>query len=78
MVCASGNCRRLNRHIYGRWFEVSVPREKPTTWVAVRMHRTIYDFFSSYWYLPIEIAAGMFSGIYDPFHNTFPVWQQKT
>jgi hypothetical protein len=25
-----------------------------------------------YWYLPIDIAAGMFSGIYDPVHNLFP------
>jgi hypothetical protein len=25
-----------------------------------------------YWYLPIDLAAGMFSGIYDPFYNMFP------
>jgi hypothetical protein len=44
----------------------------PPLWVQFACIIPFMLFSLRYWYLPIEIAAGMFSGIYDPIHNLFP------
>ena len=46
--------------------------KNPPLWLQFACIVPFMIFSLRYWYLPIEIAAGMFSGIYDPFHNTFP------
>jgi hypothetical protein len=46
--------------------------KNPPLWLQFACIVPLMIFSLRYWYLPIEIAAGMFSGIYDPFHNTFP------
>jgi hypothetical protein len=44
----------------------------PPLWLQFACIVPFMLFSLRYWYLPIELAAGMFSGIYDPVHNTFP------
>jgi hypothetical protein len=46
--------------------------KNPPLWLQFSCIVPFMIFSLRYWYLPIETAAGMFSGIYDPFHNTFP------
>ena len=44
----------------------------PPLWLQCACIVPFMLFSLRYWYLPIELAAGMFSGIYDPVHNLFP------
>ena len=44
----------------------------PPLWLQFACIVPFMLFSLRYWYLPIDLAAGMFSGIYDPFHNMFP------
>ena len=49
----------------------------PPLWLQCTCIVPFMLFSLRYWYLPIEIAAGMFSGIYDPVHNLFPGLAEK-
>jgi uncharacterized membrane protein YozB (DUF420 family) len=46
--------------------------KSPPLWLQFACIVPFMLFSFRYWYLPIDIAAGMFSGIFDPFHNMFP------
>ena len=46
--------------------------QNPPLWVQCACIVPFMIFSFRYWYLPIDIAAGMFAGIYDPFYNMFP------
>jgi hypothetical protein len=46
--------------------------KNPPIWIQLAFIVPFMIFSFRYWYLPIDIAAGMFSGIYDPFYNMFP------
>jgi hypothetical protein len=49
----------------------------PSLWLQFACIVPFMIFSFRYWYLPIDIAAGMFSGIYDPFYNIFPGIAEK-
>ena len=46
--------------------------QNPPLWLQCACIVPFMVFSFRYWYLPIDIAAGMFAGIYDPFYNMFP------
>src|SRR5262245_53591776 len=46
--------------------------QTPPLWLQFACIVPFMLFSFRYWYLPINLAAGMFSGIYDPIHNLFP------
>jgi hypothetical protein len=46
--------------------------QPPPLWLQFACIVPFMVFSFRYWYLPIDLAAGMFSGIYDPFYNMFP------
>ena len=46
--------------------------QNPPLWLQCACIVPFMIFSFRYWYLPIDIAAGMFAGIYDPFYNMFP------
>jgi hypothetical protein len=52
-------------------------RQNPPLWVQFACIIPFMLFSFRYWYLPIDIAAGMFSGIYDAVHNMFPGMAEK-
>jgi len=51
--------------------------KSPPLWLQLACIVPFMIFSLRYWYLPIDMAAGMFSGIYDPFHNMFPGMAKK-
>ena len=46
--------------------------QNPPLWLQFACIVPFMVFSFRYWYLPIDLAAGMFAGIYDPFYHMFP------